>query len=195
MSGSNAEAHSAATITFAGSSKGPSGSLASETFPRNFRTTRKASSVAFATPGSAFFQASLSQPKRRFFVPSSWEGLRVKEAWSTESVPRSLGSCPEITESTVAQSSAVLASGPILSMEYESAMAPYRLTRPNVGRKPVTPQNAEGQTIEPHVSVPMANGASAAATMAPEPDDEPQVQQSRFQGFLAAPEIEAEAKR
>ena len=72
-------------------------------------------------------------------------------------------------------------------------MAPPRPTRPKVGRKPETPQNADGQTIEPQVSVPMAKAASAAATIAPEPLDDPQVQQLVFQGFFAAPVAEAEA--
>ena len=54
-------------------------------------------------------------------------------------------------------------------------MAPYRLTRPYVGRKPLIPQNAEGQMIDPQVSVPMAKAASPAATIAPEPDDDPHV--------------------
>ena len=85
--------------------------------------------------------------------------------------------------------------GPILSIEYASAIAPPRPTRPKVGRNPETPQNADGQTIEPHVSVPMANAASPAATIAPEPLDDPQVQQFMFQGFFAAPVADAAAKR
>src|SRR4051794_12007772 len=74
-------------------------------------------------------------------------------------------------------------------------MAPWRLTRPYVGRKPLIPVNDDGQTIEPQVSVPIANAARPAETIAPEPDDEPQVQQPSFHGFFAAPLIEAEAKR
>jgi hypothetical protein len=38
------------------------------------------------------------------------------------------------------QSSALRAIGPILSIEYDSAIAPLRPTRPNVGRRPDTPQ-------------------------------------------------------
>src|SRR3954467_11833318 len=74
-------------------------------------------------------------------------------------------------------------------------MAPWRLTRPYVGRSPLIPLNEDGQTIEPQVSVPIAKAASPAETIAPEPDDEPQVQQPSFQGFFAAPLMEAEAKR
>ena len=91
------------------------------------------------------------------------------------------------------QSSAERASGPILSIEYDSAMAPRRLTRPYVGRNPLTPQNAEGHTIEPHVSVPIANPASPAATIAPDPEDDPHVQHFVSHGFFASPCNEADA--
>src|SRR3954453_17897453 len=74
-------------------------------------------------------------------------------------------------------------------------MAPCRLTRPYVGRRPLIPLNDDGHTIEPQVSVPIANAASPAETMAPEPEDEPHVQQPSFHGFFAAPLIEADAKR
>src|SRR5215467_9197849 len=94
-----------------------------------------------------------------------------------------------------AQSSAERASGPILSIEYESAIAPYRLTRPYVGRNPLTPQYAAGQTIDPQVSVPMANAASPAPTIAPEPEDEPHVQHFVSHGFFEAPCSEALANR
>jgi hypothetical protein len=78
-----------------------------------------------------------------------------------------------------------------LSIEYESAIAPPRPTRPNVGRNPETPQYAEGQTIEPHVSVPIAKAARPAATIAPEPLDDPHVQHVSFHGFFAPPLIDA----
>ena len=48
-------------------------------------------------------------------------------------------------------------------------MAPARLTLPKVGRRPVTPQRVLGETIEPQVSVPRANGTRPAATAAAEP--------------------------
>src|SRR5262252_1212226 len=100
-----------------------------------------------------------------------------------------------MADRTVAQSSALRAIGPSLSSDHDSAIAPCRLTRPNVGLRPVTPQKAEGQTIEPKVSLPIANPARPAATTAPEPLEEPQVQQLWFQGFLVAPPAEADAKR
>src|SRR5271169_5900105 len=113
---------------------------------------------------------------------SSPAGENVNEALSMDNVLWSSGSWPAMAANIRVQSSALRAIGPILSMEYESAMAPWRLTRPYVGRRPVTPQNADGQTIEPQVSEPIANAASPAATIAPEPEDEPHVQQVVSQG-------------
>jgi hypothetical protein len=82
-----------------------------------------------------------------------------------------------------------------LSIDGANAIAPYLLTRPYVGRIPLAPQNADGQTIDPQVSVPIANAASPAATIAPDPDDDPQVQQFVFHGFFASPCSEADANR
>src|SRR5882724_3174188 len=92
-----------------------------------------------------------------------------------------------MTRRIVSQSRALRARGPSLSSDQESAIAPRRETRPKVGRRPEMPQNEAGQTIDPQVSEPMANGTRPAATAAPDPDDEPQVQRSRFQGLRAAP--------
>src|ERR1022692_3391586 len=53
------------------------------------------------------------------------------------------------------------------------------------------PHQAVGQMIDPLVSEPIANGASPAATITPEPLEEPHAQQSVIQGFRAAPAGEA----
>ena len=53
-------------------------------------------------------------------------------------------SLPAIWLSTIPQSSAERHIGPTLSRVHASAIAPKRLTRPYVGRRPVTPQNALG---------------------------------------------------
>src|SRR5947208_15264481 len=90
-------------------------------------------------------------------------------------------------ESTSPQSSAVRAIGPSLSIVHAMAMAPKRLTRPKLGRIPEMPHQAEGQRIDPRVSEPSAHGARPAATIAPEPLDEPHVQSSVFHGFLQPP--------
>src|SRR5688572_22012053 len=52
-------------------------------------------------------------------------------------------------------------------------IAPYRLTRPYVGRSPVTPQRDDGETIEPSVSVPIENPTKPAAVADAGPADEP----------------------
>src|SRR5687768_5672921 len=52
-------------------------------------------------------------------------------------------------------------------------IAPYRLTRPYVGRNPTTPQRDDGETMEPSVSVPIENPTSPAAVADPGPADEP----------------------
>ena len=89
--------------------------------------------------------------------------------------------------STMPQSSAVRAIGPSLSSVQHSAIAPCRLTRPYVGRKPVTPQKDAGVRIEPEVSEPIANGTSPAATAAPGPLDDPPLQNCVFHGVSPAP--------
>jgi hypothetical protein len=69
-----------------------------------------------------------------------------------------------------------------------SAIAPCRLTRPNVGRSPVAPQRVHGETIEPRVSVPRAKPTRPAATAADEPADEPEEPSSGFQGCASCAE-------
>ena len=64
-------------------------------------------------------------------------------------------------------------------------MTPARLTRPNVGISPTTPQSDAGPRIDPPVSEPSATGTMPAATAAPEPDEEPPVKCARFHGLRA----------
>ena len=52
---------------------------------------------------------------------------------------------------------------------------------------PVSPQNAAGWRIEPPVSVPVAAGASRAATSAALPPDEPPGTRSTSHGFATGP--------
>ena len=66
-------------------------------------------------------------------------------------------------------------------------MTPDRLTSPRVGLSPTRPIAPDGQTIEPSVSVPIATWASAAATAAPEPLDDPHGLRSRTYGLLVCP--------
>src|SRR6266850_3667224 len=100
---------------------------------------------------------------------------------------RSAASGPAMASSTSAQSSALRAIGPILSRVHDSAIAPCRLTSPYVGRRPVTPQYAEGVPIEPDVSEPSAYATRPPPTAAPDPLDDPPDQRSTFQGLRPGP--------
>ena len=64
-------------------------------------------------------------------------------------------------------------------------MTPARLTSPNVGMRPTTPQSDAGPRIDPPVSEPSATGTRPAATAAPEPVEEPPVKCARFHGLRA----------
>ena len=65
------------------------------------------------------------------------------------------------------------AKAPTTSTEGEYNSTPSRGTRPRVGARAATPQNAAGRPIEPMVCVPSAASTKPAATAAAEPDDEP----------------------
>src|SRR6185436_15422568 len=110
---------------------------------------------------------------------------------NTRNVVGSRSSSPMITPRIVLQSAAERASGPSLSIVHETAIAPWRLTAPYVGRSPVTPQNDAGVRIDPDVSLPIANGTRPAATAAAGPDDEPPDQNFVFHGVRAGPVSEA----
>jgi hypothetical protein len=68
-----------------------------------------------------------------------------------------------------------------------SAIAPCRLTRPYVGRRPATPQKAAGYWIDPQVSDPIANGINPAPTAEPEPLEDPPDQRAGSQGERPGP--------
>src|SRR4051795_5346547 len=61
---------------------------------------------------------------------------------------------------------------------------------PYVGLRPTVPVTAPGWRIEPPVSVPIASGASKAATAAAEPPPEPPGMRSRSQGLWVGPYAE-----
>src|ERR1044072_2807463 len=98
-------------------------------------------------------------------------------------VMESRSSWPAIALKRSAQSSAVRASGPIVSSECESGIAPWRDTRPQVVFSPVTPQADAGTRTEPPVSEPSAPNTRRAATAAPEPLEEPPVMYAGFHGL------------
>ena len=58
-------------------------------------------------------------------------------------------------------------------MDQHRAIVPWRETRPNVGRSALVEQATEGDTIEPSVSVPMANATPPAAVADAEPAEDP----------------------
>ena len=64
---------------------------------------------------------------------------------------------------------------------------PVRETRPIVGRSPTIPCAAEGETIEPLVSVPIVIAARPLAAIAPDPLDEPLGVMSALYGFSTCP--------
>ena len=101
-----------------------------------------------------------------------------------------LSSCaskPWIAWNTSAASDARRAIGPSLSIVHESAIAPRRLTRPNVGRRLEQPQRDEGERIEPQVSEPIAKATQPDATAAAGPAEEPLEPCSSFQGLRVRP--------
>src|SRR5580765_174746 len=89
--------------------------------------------------------------------------------------------------STRAQSSTERAIGPILSMLHDSAMQPWRLTRPNVGRSPVVPHTRHGDTMLPSVSEPSVKPTRPAAVADAGPADEPLDPAFGFHGLRVMP--------
>src|SRR5215813_12067124 len=77
--------------------------------------------------------------------------------------------------------------GPSLSSDQQSVIAPVRATRPNVGRRPVTPHRIAGLTMLPPVSLPIENATSAAAVAAPGPALDPDAPSSNSHGFIVWP--------
>src|SRR5688500_3635221 len=88
---------------------------------------------------------------------------------------------------TSAQSSALRQSGPSLSIDQESAIAPVRGTRPKVGRSPVAPVRVAGELIEPSVSLPIATPTAPATAALAEPAAEPLEPCSGFPGLRVPP--------
>src|SRR5271169_2731201 len=79
--------------------------------------------------------------------------------------------------------------GPGLSWLALIGTTPTVGTLPTVGLRPATPLTDAGHTIDPSVSVPTANGASPAASAAPDPDDEPPADRSRAHGLATSPPV------
>src|SRR5204862_2719297 len=97
------------------------------------------------------------------------------------------GSCPPMTVCSSGASMTVRVTGPAWSRELASDTRPYRETPPYVGFTPTVPVTAPGWRIEPPVSVPIARGASYAATAAALPPPEPPGIRSRSHGLWLGP--------
>src|SRR5919107_2825859 len=95
-----------------------------------------------------------------------------------------------MTSCSSAASSVVRAHGPGVSRLEASAISPYREVPPYVGLTPTVPVNAPGWRIEPPVSVPIASGASYAASAAALPPPEPPGMRPRSHGLLVGPYAE-----
>ena len=114
---------------------------------------------------------------------------RYRRGWSfgIAFVAGSARSRPWTTASVIAESITCRAMGPAVSCCAEIGTTPSRLTSPTVGLCPTTPVLPAGQTIDPSVSVPIATWASAAATPAPEPLEDPHALRSSTYGLLVRP--------
>src|SRR2546425_11826197 len=102
-------------------------------------------------------------------------------------VAASLASAPASAPSRLAASETVRAIGPAVSWLWAMGTMPLRDTRPSVGLIPTSEQAADGQTIEPSVSVPTPTAAKFAAMPAAVPEPEPQGLRSSAEGVLHWP--------
>src|SRR5919106_3374486 len=87
----------------------------------------------------------------------------------------------------IAQSKTVRERGPTVSMDQEAPNTPYRLTLPQLGRMPTSPQKAAGPRMEPPVSSPREVEHRKAAVAAPEPLLEVPGLRDRSQGLRGRP--------
>ena len=88
-------------------------------------------------------------------------------------VTGSSGSSPAITESAIAASVTVRAIGPVLSSSQSSGAMPAMLTRPRVGKTPMSALVAAGMRIELPVSVPLPSTARFEVTAVTVPPEDP----------------------
>jgi hypothetical protein len=79
------------------------------------------------------------------------------------------------------------ASGPTQSRVVRAGRTPVRLTRPNEGFSPYTPQHAAGMRMEPPVSLPSAKSTRPAATATAEPLEEPPGTRPGARGLRGVP--------
>ncbi len=117
-------------------------------------------------------------------------GRRTNGPTGRSTVVESSASRPAMTPSMSARSAADRAIGPGTSSDHDSGSTPWRLSRPKVGLRPLTPHAEAGIRTEPPVSLPSAAGTSRAASAAPEPPLEPPGMWAVFQGLHTGPKCE-----
>src|SRR5438093_3744462 len=163
------------------------GSVARANFGVIFRNSAAPrSSARFASAEAWSSMSSSANATRARFTAAAAARVSSGLKRRPDAVASAL-SGPAIASNTTAQSAALRAIGPILSSVHDSAIAPCRLTSPYVGRRPVTPQYADGVPIEPEVSDPSAYATRPPATAAPEPLDGPPAHRSTFHGLRPGP--------
>src|SRR5687768_3335081 len=69
----------------------------------------------------------------------------------------------------------------------QPSYTPVRLTSPSVGLIPTTDVHPDGRRIEASASCPIATPVRLAATLAPDPPDEPPTVRSSAYGFRVDP--------
>src|SRR3982751_5663219 len=84
-------------------------------------------------------------------------------------VPSPLSSGQPSACHTFAHVSTFAARNPTVSSDGAKGRTPSLGSTPNVGLKPMTPQNDAGRTIDPSVCGPRARGTTPAATAAADP--------------------------
>src|SRR3954463_8001448 len=120
--------------------------------------------------------------------PASEEGRgAAKPAGSSDSAIGTRGSAPASTDSCSATSATVRPIGPCTDSCDHPRVAGQVGTRPGVGRRPTTLQNAAGVRREPPLSLPSASGTRPAASAAADPPDEPPTESPCRYGLCEAP--------
>ena len=99
----------------------------------------------------------------------------------------SFGSYPAIAASVIAQSCVVREIGPTVSIDHDAPNTPYRLTRPQLGRIPASPQKEAGPRMDPPVSSPSDVEHRKAAVAAPLPLLDVPGFRDRSHGFRGRP--------
>jgi len=120
--------------------------------------------------------------------PGASRAASAKDVAGTGAWWRSPGSWPAIASSATAVSMTVRVSTPSAGVPAPTSPRSGPIeTRPRLGFKPTSPQQAAGMRIEPPRSLPSASPTMPEATAAALPPDEPPADSSGSHGFRVAP--------